>query len=78
MTFKEANAAAEALDAEATDCLIIAIGRFVPIEHITPETPWKISVCVDGERKVIETRAECDRIIAAGKRTRLAPVGMLF
>ncbi len=75
MTFEQAIAAAQSLHLLAPACVVIAIGRFVPSEQITPASPWKLSVLVDGRRQVIESQAECDRIIQAAK---LTPSGMLF
>ena len=60
---------------------VLAVGRFVPPENIKSNTPWKISVIVDGDErpKVIasESEAKTLRYVEEGKQER-REAGFLF
>lgn len=87
MLFEDAVALATRVRTEHPEWEVIAIGRFVPIEELTPAIPWRVSINVPGfarprmlncENDLQDLQPKPTKPIEAARSSAPAPEGMLF
>lgn len=52
MTFTEAITVARTIIDELPHVTVIGIGRFLQVEEIRPDSPWRISVMAEGQDRI--------------------------